>query len=112
MFSKRFAKAKAPVFIFSSLLTILMVASPLAFAATSASVTAPVPGSTLTSTTATFNWTAGTNVVRYRLQAGSAWNNWSYYAATTTSRSATVSNLPSNGSTIYVQLSSLTTRNR
>jgi hypothetical protein len=65
----------------------------------------PAPGATLTSTTQTFTWDAGTGVSAYRLTAGStAGANDIYNGTSTTYRSATVSGLPSDGRSFWVRL--------
>jgi hypothetical protein len=70
-----------------------------------AEITSPAPGNTLSSAVQTFAWTAGQGVSQYFFYAGtSAGNNNLYGNSTGTSRSVTVSNLPVNGSTIYIRL--------
>ena len=67
----------------------------------------PVPGSTLGSSTVTFNWSAGT-ATTYSLQIGSSPGMSDIYSSgSITSPSATVNHLPTNGRTIYVSLWSL-----
>ncbi|APH72151.1 S8 family serine peptidase [Aquibium oceanicum] len=70
-------------------------------------MTSPTPGSTLGSS-ATFVWSAGTNVTQYWLYVGStgAGSTNIYQASQGTSKTRTVSGLPSTG-TIYVRLWSL-----
>ncbi|APH72328.1 hypothetical protein BSQ44_13885 [Aquibium oceanicum] len=70
-------------------------------------MTSPTPGSTLGSS-ATFVWTAGTGVSQYWLYVGStgAGSTNIYQASQGTSKSKTVTGLPSTG-TIYVRLWSL-----
>ncbi len=70
-----------------------------------AAITSPSPGSTLPATTATFQWNAGQAVTRYFLFVG-RWQggNTLFSQDMGTSLSATVSGLPSDGSTIYVRL--------
>jgi hypothetical protein len=74
-------------------------------AATQSSLTAPSPGSTLTSSTPTFSWAAETNATGYELflgtSAGSS-NLWSSGLVTITS--VTSGALPVNGETIYARL--------
>jgi hypothetical protein len=70
-------------------------------------ITSPTNGSTLTSTTATFNWTAspGTGVTNYWLYIGTSpgtYNILSQNMGLTKFR--TMAGLPSNGSNIYVRL--------
>jgi uncharacterized repeat protein (TIGR01451 family) len=68
----------------------------------------PAPGSTLAGSTVTFGWSAGTGVSSYWLEVGTSAGAHNLYAgATTTARQATVSGLPTNGSTVYVRLWSL-----
>jgi hypothetical protein len=67
------------------------------------SITSPTAGSTLTSTTPTFYWTAG--AAQYWLYIGSSVGSTSYYNSGSlgTATSKTVRGLPSNGSTVYVR---------
>ena len=65
----------------------------------------PVPGSTTTRGAATFTWTAGQGVGQYGLYVGNqlGWGNFlTFYSLTATT--ASVSNLPTNGSKLYVRL--------
>src|SRR5204863_8346825 len=64
----------------------------------------PAPSSTLTSSTVTFQWTSGTGVSEYWLEVGGTANPQQFYAQGLTSLSATVSALPTDGSTVYVRL--------
>ncbi len=71
-----------------------------------AQVTSPAPGSTFTSSSVTFNWSAG-GATAYFLLVGSFQNGTDIYnSGTVTVRSETVSNIPTNGRTIYVTLGS------
>jgi len=73
-----------------------------------ATMTSPPNGSTLMGSSVTFQWTAGTGVTQYWLYVGSTPGGAQYFTQSTgTTRQATVSNLPTNGSIIYVQLWSL-----
>jgi hypothetical protein len=67
------------------------------------SITSPTPGTILTSTTPTFQWTAG--AAQYWLYIGSSSGSANYYNSGSlgTATSKTVSGLPSNGSTVYVR---------
>ena len=68
-------------------------------------MTSPASGTALTSTSATFHWTSGTNVTDFRLRVGTtpgAYDIASIPAGTATS--ATVNNIPANGSAVYVTL--------
>jgi hypothetical protein len=69
----------------------------------------PTPGSVLTSTTVTFDWTAGAGASAYWLDVGSAAGGNQYYQSGNLggALTATVSGLPNNGSTVYVTLYSL-----
>ena len=65
----------------------------------------PPPDSVLTGQRVTFQWSAGSNVREYGLQVGSTPGSTQYYSRSTgRNRSATVSALPTNGSTVYVRL--------
>src|SRR5262249_43501015 len=76
--------------------------------AQNAAMTAPAPGSRLTSTTVTFSWDAGVGVGQYWLEVGTAAGTSDIYGASSAlNRSATVSGLPANGQTLYVRLWSL-----
>jgi hypothetical protein len=72
---------------------------------TKALITTPVPGSTLSGTSATFNWSAGVAVTRYWLFAG-LWTggNTLYSADQGSTLSATVTGLPGSGQTIHIRL--------
>jgi hypothetical protein len=74
-----------------------------------ATLTTPAPGSTLTGSSLTFGWTAGSGSSAYWLDVGSAPNGNSYYSSGNlgSALSTTVNGLPTNGSTIYVTLYSL-----
>jgi hypothetical protein len=73
-----------------------------------ATMTSPADGSTLPSSSVTFSWTAGSGVTQYWLFIGNTPGTYDIYNADMgTSRSRTVSNLPSDGRTIYVTLWSL-----
>ena len=74
-----------------------------------AEITDPPPGSTLSGSTVTFAWSAGSGVSQYWLYVGTTGvgsaniHNQSHG----TNRSATVGGLPANGGTVYVRLWSL-----
>jgi len=64
----------------------------------------PSPGSTFTSSTLTFQWTAG-NAMAYGLTVGSSPGAADIYASSVLhSLSQTVTNIPADGRTIYVRL--------
>jgi hypothetical protein len=69
-------------------------------------LTSPVPGSTLSGSTATFTWTPGSGVTGYSLAVGTLWagSDNIYGSPVITSTSANVSGLPTNGATVYVML--------
>jgi len=71
-------------------------------------MTSPAPGSTLTSRTVTFTWSAGTGATQYYLYVGSTVGGAQYSGlGTGTNRSTGVATLPNDGSTVYVRLWSL-----
>jgi len=73
-----------------------------------ATITSPAPGSTLSAATVTFQWTAGTGVSQYRLYISKiAPGNSELFNSTGSQTSQVVSGLPTDGSTLYIQLSSL-----
>ncbi len=79
-------------------------ASGTAPTAAKAAITAPAPGSTLTGSSITFTWTAGSAVQRYWLFIGtSVGNNDIYGADQNLNLSATVT-VPVNGKALYVRL--------
>ncbi|HKS26984.1 MAG TPA: S8 family serine peptidase [Pyrinomonadaceae bacterium] len=68
-------------------------------------MTSPTDGSTLPSSTVTFNWTAGSCATDYWLFIGNSPGAYDIYNVDQgTSLSRTVSNLPADGRTIYVTL--------
>ncbi len=72
-------------------------------------LTTPNPGSTLTSSTVTFQWTAGVEASAYWLDVGSTagGNQYSQSGNLGNVLTTTVSGLPTDGSTVYVTLYSL-----
>jgi hypothetical protein len=83
--------------------------SALNLASSTATMSTPAPGSTLTGSTQAFTWVApaGVTVAAYWLDAGTAPGNDSYFQSGSISRrtlTVTAKNLPTNGSTIYVTL--------
>src|SRR5664280_317388 len=72
-------------------------------------ITTPTPGSTFTGPTVTFNWTAGTGSSAYWLDIGNVPGGNQYYQSGNLGNilTATVNNLPTDGSTVYVTLYSL-----
>jgi hypothetical protein len=74
-----------------------------------AKLTSPTAGSTLTSASATFNWTAGIGVTEYDLYLGTTGvgSNNLYQTGHVEVTSAALTTLPENGATIYARLLSL-----
>jgi hypothetical protein len=70
-----------------------------------ATMASPSPGSTLSGSTVTFNWTAGSNVSDYVIYVGTTPGAKDVAGVDAhTNTSATISNIPVNGGTIYVTL--------
>jgi len=62
-------------------------------------------GSGILPGTVTFQWTAGTGALEYRLDVGSTKGATNVYSQSAgLNRSATVSNIPRSGGTIFVRL--------
>jgi len=82
----------------SAVLTENVVAPP--------ALTSPVPGNVLAGATVTFNWTRGIGLLEYRLLLGSTGvgSQDLYASAMTPGATETVSDLPTNGETIYARL--------
>ena len=72
-----------------------------------ATMTSPANGATITGSSATFNWSAGTGVTSYSLYVGTTRGAHDLDFFNTSAHSASVSNLPATGGTIYVRLYSL-----
>jgi hypothetical protein len=73
-----------------------------------ATMSSPTSGSTLSATTVTFQWTAGTGVSQYRLYVSKIGAGDSeLFNSNESGTSQSVSGLPADGSTLYVQLSSM-----
>ena len=72
-------------------------------------ITTPVPGTTLTGSTVTFNWTAGTGATAYWLDIGNVAGGNQYYQSGNLGNvlTTTANTLPTDGSTVYVTLYSL-----
>jgi len=72
-------------------------------------ITSPTPNSTLTGSTVTFTWSAGSGSTAYWLDAGSVAGGNQYYQSGNLGNvlTTTVIGLPTNGSTVYVTLYSL-----
>ena len=69
-------------------------------------ITSPVPNSTLTGSTVTFNWTAGAGASAYWLDVGSSSGRQPVLSVRESGQrtTTTVSGLPTDGSTVYVTL--------
>jgi subtilisin family serine protease len=71
-------------------------------------MSSPANGSTLAASSQTFTWLAGGEATQYWLSAGSTAGSGDFFSANMgTALSRTVSNLPADGSTVHVRLSSL-----
>ncbi len=72
-------------------------------------ITSPAPGSTLTGSSVAFHWTAGTLSTAYWIDAGSTPKGNQYFQSGNLGNvlTKTVSNLPLDGSTVYITLWSL-----
>jgi 6-phosphogluconolactonase (cycloisomerase 2 family) len=82
-----------------------------AFGTTSgiATMASPAPGTTLSGSSVTFNWNAGTSASAYWLDIGSTAGAHDYFSSGNlgAALTETVNSLPTNGSTVYVTLYSL-----
>jgi hypothetical protein len=72
-------------------------------------LTTPTPGSTLTSSTVTFDWTAGASATAYWMDIGSSAGGNNYYSSGNLGNvlTTTVNGLPTNDVEIFVTLYSL-----
>lgn len=69
-----------------------------------AALTAPVPGSVLTSRTVTFSWSGASAATGYWLDIGNSLGNGSIVGRNVSGTSYTASALPNDGRTLYVRL--------
>ena len=77
-------------------------------AALPAAMSSPAPSSTLAGSSQTFTWTTGNSVSSYTLSVGSTPGGTDIYTQNEgTNTSATVNNLPTNGQTLYITLTSV-----
>ena len=67
----------------------------------------PVPGSTFTSSSVTFSWSAGSASAYFLFVGSSLYGADIYNSGQVTVHSKTVNNIPTDGRTIYVTLGSL-----
>lgn len=73
-----------------------------------AEMVSPIPNSAMPGPAVTLSWSSGSSVTRYWLAVGSTRGGTEYFGADVgTVRSQTVSNLPTNGSTVFVRIWSL-----
>ena len=73
-----------------------------------AAITSPVPESTLTGSSATFSWTAGSGVTQYSLHVGTTGGgSTNVFGGAVTGTSKSVTGIPTTGATLYVTLYSL-----
>src|SRR5438876_3837635 len=84
----------------------LALFSPGELAAQSAQMLNPAPGSTFSSSSASFNWSAGSATSYILLVGSSQYAHDIYSIGPTSVLSATVNNIPTDGRTIYVTLAS------
>jgi len=76
-----------------------------AIPATPAAITSPAPGSTLTGSSATFSWTAGSHVTQYVLHVGtSGVDSSNLFGGAVTGDSKSVTGIPTTGATLFVRL--------
>jgi len=97
----------------SIVVALLIVCLNTAFAQSSqGAITSPAPGSTLSGSSVTFTWTAGTGATQYWLDVGSTPGGQQYTTGNLGDvLTTTVNGLPEDGSTIYVTLYSLVNGN-
>lgn len=67
-------------------------------------IAAPPPGSTLTASTVTFQWTGGTGITEYWLYVGTSHGANNLFSQGGSGLSATVSGLPTDGRALYLTL--------
>ena len=90
-----------------ALLVLALFSANQPSACAAAQISTPVAGSTFSSSSVTFSWTAG-GATNYALVVGSSlYGHDIYSSGATNALSATVNNIPSDGRTIYVTLLSL-----
>jgi uncharacterized protein YkwD len=70
----------------------------------SAQLTSPAPGSTLSGTSATFSWTSVSGATAYQLYVGTTAGGYDIRNVRTTATSTSVTNLPRGSRTVYVRL--------
>ncbi|MGC2197537.1 MAG: hypothetical protein WA628_22890 [Terriglobales bacterium] len=91
-----------------SVLLLIFVAMASAQPGAKASMIAPAPGSTLDASTVTFAWTSASAASEYRLDVGTALGASDIFGSSSRlSTNCSVNSLPTDGSTVYVRLSTL-----
>ena len=77
-----------------------------AFTGVRAALTSPTPGSTLSATSVTFTWSAGSSAVEYWFNLGTTGLNATdiYNGSQGTALSRTITGLPADGRTVFVRL--------
>ena len=93
----------------SIVVSLLIICLSTALAQPPAMMTSPTPGSTLTGSSATFQWNAGTGATAYWLDIGNVPGGNQYEQSGNLGNvlTLTVNGLPTNGNTIYATLYSL-----
>src|SRR5260370_17165691 len=92
-----------------ALLVLALFSANQPSARAAAQMSNPVPGSTFSSSSITFNWTAG-SATNYALLLGSSlYGHDVYSSGVINTLSATVNNIPIDGRTIFVTLPSTVT---
>jgi hypothetical protein len=105
-FPKRLFHARILLFTLGLNSVVLLLLSGTSVAQ-SAMMSSPAPGSTLSGSSATFNWTLATGVTNAGLWVGTTAGGSDLYMGSPTAgpiTTTTVSGLPVNGSTVYVTL--------
>ena len=76
-------------------------------------ITSPTPSSMLTGSSVTFSWSAGAGATAYWIDAGTAAGSGQYFSSGNIGNvlTDTVSNLPTDGSTVYITLFTLVSGN-
>jgi hypothetical protein len=69
-----------------------------------ATMTAPVPGTTLAGASQLFNWTAAQGATGYAIYAGTSAGASNYFASLFNGTSGTATGLPTNGSPLWIRL--------
>lgn len=94
----------------STLFIVFTVGNACASPSSPATMSSPAPGSTLTSATATFTWTAGSGISDYQLAIGSTSGGTDLFSADENKNLSQTVTLPTDGRTLYVKLTSKANR--